>query len=304
MLRRAFLALAAPLLLGIADSPAVTVDPLTLTADDDFARHRNPAEWRGLRVEQVEFSEGSTRWRLWRIVNTTRPKGPLWLVLHDNESGAFDAALVAVRAYGGTMVAVDSGISPGHDGQRFNNAVDRRDPPVDPNRNFDPAVPLYAAHVLGSWQPGDGPVFALHTNTKGFDTRGSRCNATDRPGNGVISIRYCDARYTPHPSLARAFPFDDDDTLVFVPHAVGSDPAKAFCWELWKSDYNIVEETVADSDRSISNYAVPRGFDYLTLETLDSGTAPAALAGQRDRLVAMIDRAFEACVPQIKRVTG
>ena len=303
MLRRALLALAAPFTLGIADSPAVTVDPLSLSTDDDFARHRNPAEWRGLGVEQVEFTEGTARWRLWRIVNAARPKGPLWLVLHDNESGAFDAALVAVRAYGGTMVAVDSGVHPEHDGQRFNYAVDRRDPPVDPNRNFDPAAPLYAAQVLAGWRPEDGPVIALHTNTGGFDTRASRCNASDRPGNGVISIRYCDARYTPYPSLARAWPFDDDDTLVFVPHAADSDRARAFCWDIWKSDFNVVEETVTVSDRSISNYAVPRGYDYLTLETLDSGLAPAALAGQRDRLVAMIDRVFEACVPEIKRLT-
>lgn len=304
MLRRTLLVLAAALALA---SPAPTavpgVDPLTI-ADDDFARHRDPAEWRGLSVERVEFSEGTTRWQLWRIVNSARPKGPLWLVPHDNENGAFDAALVAVRVYGGTVVAIDSGVHPRHDGQRFNYAVDPRSAPVDPNRNFDPAFPLYAANVLGNWRPGDGPLIALHTNVKGFDTRLSRCNASDGPGNGVISIRFCDARYTPHPSLARAWPFDDDDTLIFAPHMAGTPPSTAFCWELWKSDFNVVEEIVGVSDRSISNYAAPREYPYLTLETLDSGLAPAALAGQRDRLIAMIDRAFEVCAQQIKRDPG
>ncbi|MCW3849253.1 hypothetical protein OF829_18600 [Sphingomonas sp. LB-2] len=301
MIRRALLLLAAPLLVGIGapGGDTVQVDPLTL-ADDDFARHRDAAEWRGLSVEQVEFREDQVRWRIWRIVNTARPRGPLWLVLHDNESGAFDAALVAVRAYGGTMVAVDTGVDPEHDGQRFNYAVDRGWP-VDPNRNFDPSIPLYAANMLAGWTPADGPVIALHTNTRGFDTRLSTCNRSDRPGNGVISIRYCDGRYMPYPSLAKAWPFDDDDTLVFIPQLAGRDIRSAFCWKLNEGDFNIVAETVTVSDRSISNYAALHALPYLTLETLDSGLAPAALAGQRDRLVAMVDRAFEMCVPQIRK---
>lgn len=302
MFRRLLLVLAAPLLLGITEAPAVTVDPLTLS-DDDFARHRDPAEWRGLAVEKIEFREAPVRWRLWRIVNTARPRGPLWLVPHDNESGAFDAALAAVRAYGGVVIAVDSGVHPEHDGQRFNYAVERG-PPIDPNRNFDPSAPLYTAHALGNRTPADGPVIALHTNTPGFDTRLSSCNRSDRPGNGVISIRYCDARYTPYPSLAKPWPFDDDDTLVFVPQLAGRDFRAAFCWRLTVEDFNMVAERVTVSDRSISNYAVPRGYPYLTLETRDTGTAPAALAGQRDRLVAMIDRIFAACIPEIKRVAG
>jgi hypothetical protein len=300
MIRAALLALMAPLAMSVsAPGPGVPVDPLTL-ADDDFARHRDPAEWRGLAVERVEFHEAQVRWRLWRITNGARPRGPLWLVLHDNESGAFDAALMAVRAYGGMVVAIDTGVDPAHDGQRFNYAVDRGWP-VDPNRNFDPSIPLYAQHVLGNRTPADGPVIALHTNTKGFDTRLSSCNRTDRPGNGVISIRYCDARYLPYPSLGRAWPFDDDDTLVFIPQLAGRDIRSSFCWKLNAGDFNIVAETVTVSDKSISNYAVLHGLPYLTLETLDSGLSAGALANQRDRLVAMVDRAFEMCVPEILR---
>lgn len=278
------------------------VDPLAI-ADDDFARHRDAATWAGLRVEKVEFREDRVRWRLWRIVSTERPRGPLWLVPHDNEHGAFDAALAAVRAYGGTIVAVDSGVHPEHDGQRFNYAVDRG-APVDPNRNFDDAMPLYAANLLGGWKPGDGPIIALHTNSKGFDPRLSTCDSGGVGGNGVISIRFCDARYTPYPSASRAWPFDDDDTMAFAPHLAGRDPATAFCLPLKGSNFNLVVETVGVSDRSISNYAVPRGHDYLTLETLDSGPAPAALEDQRDRLMAMVDRIFATCVPQIMRHAG
>lgn len=242
------------------------------------------------------------RWRLWRITSDARPRGPLWLVPHDNEDGAFDAALVAVRRYGGTVVAVDSGVRPAHDGQRFNYAVDRTAAPVDPNRNFE--SPVYAAAVLGAWRPADGPIVALHTNQPGFDPRLSSCNTGDPPGNGVISIRYCDARYAPRPSSSRAWPFDDDDTLAYLPFLAGRDPATAFCAALTGTDFNLVAETVGVGDGSISNHAVPRGFPYLTLETRDSGRDAAAHADQRDRLTAMIDRIFALCVPEIMREAG
>ena len=55
------------------------------------------------------------------------------------------------------------------------------------------------------------------------------------------------------------------------------------------------------TDGSASNYAVLHGLDYLNFETLDSGNEPAALADQRDRLVAMIDRALALCAPQVTR---
>lgn len=306
MIRRALLA-ALCLSLSAAASPDMApgaaritrVDPLRID-DDDFARHRDPAEWRGLKVEKIEFREERAKWRLWRITSQAKPRGPLWFVPHDNENGGFEAALVSIRNYGGTIVAVDAGIAPDHDGQRFNYAVDYGKP-VDPNRNFDTALPGYARRILQTHRPGDGPIIALHSNQKGFDTRESNCNKSDPPGNGIISIRYCDDFYTPHPSQTRSFPFDDDDTVAFVTHPTGRDPARSFCWKLTQNDFNVVQERVVVTDGSASNYAVLHGLDYLNFETLDSGNEPAALADQRDRLVAMIDRALALCAPQVTR---
>src|ERR1700754_1545628 len=99
------------------------VDPMAVE-DDDFARHRDPVDWRGLAVDRVEFREERARWRLWRIVNLRHPKGPLFFVPHDNENAGFEAGLTLVRKYGGTLIAVDSGIAPGADGVRMNRAVD------------------------------------------------------------------------------------------------------------------------------------------------------------------------------------
>jgi hypothetical protein len=296
-MRRSLLALAAwfGLLGADIDATVVTpIDPLKVQ-DDDFARHRDPAEWAGLSVQGIEFRNERTQWRLWRITDPARPKGPLWFVPHDNENAGFEAGLAELRQRGGVMIAVDSGISPGHDGQRFNYAVERG-APVDPNRNFDSALPDFARRVLADVGRGTSPIIALHSNTRGFDTRESTCNRSDSPGNGIISIRYCDAVYAPRPSRTRAWPFDDDDTMAFASWRAGRDPHSAFCGDtLATADFNVVFEQVAITDRSLSNYAVLHDIAYLNFETLDQGSDPALLLDSRNRLMAMVDRALALC---------
>ncbi len=291
----AWLALAA----ASAGEPATRVtpvDPLTVQ-DDDFARHRDPAEWTGLKVSRIEFREERAAWRLWRIANVRHRPGPLWFVPHDNENAGFEAALAAVRKYGGTLVAVDAGII--EDGVRMNRAVDYGHP-VDPNRNFDSALPGYARRILADLKPGM-PIIALHTNARGFDTGESRCNQSDPPGQGVISIRYCDDTLTPSPSQRRAWPWDDDDTVAFAIWRNGKDPSEAFCRDqMVAADFNVVEERVVVSDGSLSNYAVLHGLRYLNFETLDRGDSIEGLAEGRKRLLHIIDRALAMCAPKVR----
>lgn len=268
------------------------VDPLAL-ADDDFARHRDPAEWRGLAVTRVEFREERGAWRLYRIANLRKPRGPLWFVPHDNENAGFEAALAGVRKHGGVVFAVDSGIV--EDGKRRNGAVDRGRP-IDPNRNFRDGYPRYAETILADYARGARPIIALHTNSPGFDTDASRCNQSDRPGRGEVSIRFCDDVMQPRPSQRRAWPFDDDDSLAYVAWRNGTSPATAWCGRaLAEADFNVVFERVAVSDGSLSNYALLRGMDYVNFETQERGLDPAALAEARDRLVAMADLALKRC---------
>jgi hypothetical protein len=294
---RSLIALASLALIGAAPSPfkVTTVDPLKVQ-DDDFARHRDPAEWRGLKVSRIEFSEERAHWRLWRITDPTRPTGPLWFVPHDNENAGFEAALVSIRKYGGTMIAVDAGIAPGHDGERLNRAV-AFGRPIDPNRNFHDGLPLYGAEVLGAVTRGAWPIIALHTNTPGYDPRGSKCPPLgDTSGTGVISIRYCDDVLTPSISQSRAYPFDDDDTVAFATYLASGKPSDAFCHDqMLAADFNVVHERVANTDGSLSNYAVLRHLPYLNFETQDLGLAPAELAKARDRLTWIVDRAMTMC---------
>jgi len=297
MLARAALAVALWLALsgtreddGVRRTP---VDPLTI-ADDDFARHRDPAEWRGLTVSQIEFREERGAWRLFRIANTKKPRGPLWFVPHDNENAGFEAALAGVRKHGGVVIAIDSGIV--EDGRRRNGAVDRGRP-IDPNRNFRDGYPRYANTVLADYRNGARPIIALHTNSPGFDTSSSSCNRSDPPGRGEVSIRFCDDVMQPSPSRSRAWPFDDDDTLAYVPWRSGTSPAAAWCGRtLDRADFNVVFERVGVTDGSLSNYALLRGLDYVNFETRERGLDPAALAESRNRLSAMIDRALPLCL--------
>lgn len=282
-------------LTGVQGEPGVRttrVDPLTVQ-DDDFARHRDPATWRGLSVHRIEFREERGAWRLFRIVNMKNPRGPLWFVPHDNENAGFEAALAGVRSYGGVVIAVDSGLA--QDGVRRNAAVDRGRP-IDPNRNFHDGLPLYARTVLADLARGAGPIIALHTNSPGFDTRASQCNRADPPGRGEVSIRFCDDVMQPHPSQARDWPFDDDDSLAYVAYRAGRAPYSAWCGKaLALADFNVVFERVAVSDGSLSNYALLRGIPYVNFETQERGLDPAALTESRKRLTAMIDRAMAVC---------
>jgi hypothetical protein len=285
---------------GVSDPDRATVskvDPLSVQ-DDDFARHRDPAEWRGLAVSRIEFREERARWRLWRIANLRHRRGPLFFVPHDNENAGFEAGLMLVRKYGGTLIAVDSGVAPDSDGVRLNRAVDYGKP-VDPNRNFDSALPGYARHVLANLH--GGPVIALHTNAKGFDTADSKCHQGDPEGSGVISIRFCDDTLIPSPSQRRAYPFDDDDTVAFATFSSKGSPGDAYCRDkMVAADFNVVQERVLTSDGSLSNYAVLHGLDYLNFETLDRGLDPAELALARERLEYMVDHALAMCAKNVK----
>jgi hypothetical protein len=293
--RAATLGLAAALLMGAYDPGPITisrVNPLTLD-DEDFARHRDPADWAGLRVEEIGFDEERASWHLFRITRPEHRDGPLWFVPHDNENAGFEAGLVALQRYGGTMIVVDS------DGRRRNSHV-AFGPPIDPNRNFHDGLPRYPGQVLASLNHGGWPIIALHTNAAGYDPSSSQCPPLgDTSGSGIISIHYCDAVLHPSASTTRAYPFDDDDSVAFATHLATDPPESAFCArQMMAADYNIVFERVVDSDGSLSNYAVTHHLAYLNFETRTRGLGPAGLAGARDRLTWMIDHTLAMCTTQ------
>jgi len=128
--------------------------------DGDFVRNAETLSGSGFCIELATFKERRRPWRI-EIVKTGRP-GPLFAVVHDDENMSFDNAVAALKTYGGTLLAVDTGGKRNQDG-------------IDPNRNFSAggvgckklgkdASPKYTgifADLLDSGQP----IIALHNNT-------------------------------------------------------------------------------------------------------------------------------------------
>ena len=274
------------------------VDPLRM-ASDDFTRLTDPALWDGLTVTRSEFRDGRTFWRLYRIVNRRRPAGPLWFVPHDNENAAFQAAVYAVRAYGGEVVAIEEARSVAGPDSRLNGDVDYGRP-VDPNRNFRDATPAYAREVLAGL--GDPPrlIVALHTNEPGYDSSESACGPPPPAdtGSGEISALLCNDTYSPRPSVLAAWPFDDTDSVAIIAYPAAGSPADGFCARpLAEADANILFEHVVTSDGSLSNYSLLHRLPYVNVETQERGATPAGLGNARSRLLAMVDLAMARCAP-------
>ena len=269
------------------------VDPLTV-ADDDFARHRDPALWAGLSVTRLETEEGAVSWRFFSIASLSKPDGPLWVVAHDNENATFAAMLVALKSYGGVAIIVDSGARDDDDSARFNWFTGGK--PIDPNRHFFDSHPGYTGAVLADLAGTKRLIVALHTNEPDFDPGLTGCGGVRGQGAGNISIRLCSQRWHPVAAPVRRWPFDDDDSLALVPYLASRPQASAMCGSaLAAAGYNVMFERVASSDGSLSNYAVEHGLRYVNVETRERGSSPQGIAAARDRLVAMIDGVMERC---------
>lgn len=273
------------------------VDPMTM-ATDDFTRLASPAVWDGLSVTRVEFREDRAFWRIYRIVNLRKPNGPLWFVPHDNENGAFQAAVFAVRSFGGVVIAVEEARSTAGPDSRMNGDV-AFGRSIDPNRNFRDDTPNYAATLLADLAPGR-LIVALHTNEPGYDASESTCGPRNGgyTGKGEISVLLCNDTYAPRPSIRAQWPYDDTDSVAIIAYPANGTPANGFCARaLSSADMNIMFEHVVTSDGSLSNYALFRGLPYVNLETQDRGTDPAGLGEARSRLLAMIDVVMARCAP-------
>jgi len=274
------------------------VDPMVM-GTDDFTRLASPAIWDGLSVSRIEFREDRAFWRLYRIVNLRHPGGPLWFVPHDNENAAFQAAVVAVRSYGGVVIAVEEARSLDGPDSRMNPDV-AYGRSIDPNRNFRDDTPNYAATILADLGAPPRLIVALHTNEPGYSASESTCTPPDAgyTGKGEISVLLCNDLYAPRPSIRAAWPFDDTDSVAIVSYLGDRSPASGYCARpLSDADMNLLYEHVVTSDGSLSNYALLRGLPYVNLETQDRGTDPIGLANARSRLLSMISTVMTRCAP-------
>jgi hypothetical protein len=231
--------------------------------DDDIIRHTgDPGYLAGITVTQTRFNENGFNWHLIRFTNSAKPEGPLWVVPHDDENAAFESMIAALRLYGGTGIAVNSG--PGSERRQAGygrcGVRAKTTSSCDPNRNFSDYSLLFTAAILDQISPGQ-PVIALHTNSPGFDGDG-------QGGSGNITIldtaayRHGNIRSRAGGILAVNQPPElaNHDTLGIIPYlnAQGAPDKKTGVCSLGLSNagLHLWLENVGQSDGSLSNYII------------------------------------------------
>jgi hypothetical protein len=253
------------ILLSVLGAPAQAttawepVNPDTLI-DDDIARHSNdPAYLTGITVTQTRFKENGFNWNLIRLTNSAKPDGPLWVVSHDDENAAFESMISALRIYGGTGIAVNSGPKSIRQQRGYGRCGETSAIVTlcDPNRNFSDYSPLFTNAILEQVVPQQ-PVIALHTNSPGFggDGQGGYGDVTILDGNayrdGVIRPR-ADGAF----GIVQPRDLANYDTLALVPyHSITGSPDSqtAACGKaLSRAGVHFWAESVGRSDGSLSN---------------------------------------------------
>ena len=273
-------------LIGCAGSEGPSGSTMTITDCMDPASadsrdiRRNLAAMRGtsLCYRRQEVREGPFHWVFHILEHRKATDGPFWVLPHDNEDTAFDAALYAVVTYGGGLLAVDSS------GQR-------RFRGQDPNRNFSSSAsesrrcvnqnapaPGYTAAILAHYQGRRSPYLAMHNNYNGSEATG---------GRGTISLYGVRSGVHGFPSSAASGPLRDEDNLVVIAGLgpPGSDPvARGQIAALNAAGLNVLYKQVTERnfDCSLSDYlARHRRGPYYNIE---------AEHGQRGAQIDMVDR--------------
>ncbi len=251
--------------------------------DGDVPRNRTALASPDLCLRLEVFTEGSMQWVLQVIQNKKRPRGPLWVVPHDDEDVAFDSAVDAVRRYGGTVVAV------GRNHDRYNRPLTGKRK-QDPNRNFEVGdnpkcrlqlanSPVYTSRVL-KWRLKGQPIIALHTNKEGYDIV-FEPDEDKSKGNVSIGIeRKPDSNITEFPAPRPIRAKSPNDTLIYVAskQPPGSDRRLMnFVGALNRSGIHVLYEHVEKNDCSLSNYAVLKAIPYVNVEVVDDDDTGAQI---------------------------
>jgi hypothetical protein len=269
--------------------------------DDDIIRHTgNPDYVTGITVAQARFTENGFNWHLIRFTNSAKPDGPLWVVPHDDENAAFESMIDALRLYGGTGIAVNSG--PGSERRQAGHGrcgvQAKTTPSCDPNRNFSDYSRLFTAAILDQISLGQ-PVIALHTNSPGFDGDG-------QGGRGDITIldtsAYRHGNIRPRKGgifgINQAPELINYDTLGLIPYLNAQrapDKKTEDCGiSMSKSGVHFWAENVGRSDGSLSNYIILNRQDIAYFNAESRRETDLTIASARHRL--MVAAYLQACV--------
>ena len=216
--------------------------------DEDFKRNAEILSANTFCIAEEKFKERRRHWTI-ATIKTSRP-GPLFTVMHDDEDLSFDTAVAALKTYGGTLVAIDTGGKRNQDG-------------IDPNRNLSAdgigckklgkdATPKFTEFFKALFDPAQ-PIVALHNNT------GERIPTG---GLGHVSMDDVPKDMQTKPSDNPDGPLAGDQTLVLMTSPVPvTTNAESTAEQLNAKGINAVIEPVKEGkgDCSLSNYALLSG---------------------------------------------
>ncbi|MEA3278765.1 MAG: hypothetical protein U9Q81_26390 [Pseudomonadota bacterium] len=187
--------------------PTDCVDP-ALSDYPDIKRNLAAIRSARLCYRREVVKEGSFSWEFHIFRHAKDRDGPFWLLPHDDENTAFEAAVYAVDTYGGGFLAIDSGQNRHVRGQ-------------DPNRNFSRTggesmlcreqarpAPKYTAAVIGHFKGHRRfPYLSLHNNANRWAGDG---------GRGTISVSRRSSVLRGFSSGVATGEYRDEDNLVFI----------------------------------------------------------------------------------------
>lgn len=219
------------------------VDPAR-AADPDIRRQAREIASQRWCVTERRFNSGG-RGVLVHDIDTRR-RGPLHVVIHDDEDASFPIALYGARRFGGRIVVLEAGE------RRFLHGR-------DPNRAFSNGRPSARGCTRGAPDPAFArnilnragrTVIAYHTNDNGYS--GDR-----RGGSGSISIRRNSSVLTPFPARG------DEDNLILIAGKSASPDRRArrAIETLNRAGAHVIYELVSarGDDCSLSNHLILTG---------------------------------------------
>lgn len=263
--------------------------------DDDIARYLGIARYfDGIATSDYRFSENGFDWHLIRFTSTAKPDGPLWVVPHDDENAAFEGAMAALKKYGGTAVAVNSG--PGSLRRQAGLGTCGGRPAIirqcDPNRNFSAETPLFTSAFLALRTDEKQPIVALHTNGSGAAGDFSLLDI-EAYKKGRVQLRRGAYR-----ALNPTKQMDNYDTLGLIAYSAKAgkpDESAVGCRSaLNRMGIHFWHERVDKSDGSLSNYLALERPDILYFNAESREEADLSMSAARHMV--MIDAYLNKCV--------
>ena len=268
-----------------------SIEPLlvkkSLAIVNDYKRNAN--DLKRLCVHQLAVKEGKYLWNMLLVTHPNVSIGAFWFLPHDNENSAFDAAIYAVKKYGGGFLSIMA-----NDKRYYKNQ--------DPNRNFSlnatkeksckhqktssHKFTKIITSIIQEYTHDKFPILALHNN------KNSWYGGVGQGGVSILNSSKSVYSYKAHKDITSYTKgLKDEDSLVYIA-GKNVTPNKSILNDLLKRGLNVKYEIVNrhNNDCSLSNYVILNrpnlGYYNVEAEHGDTQTQKIMI----DKLMQHIDR--------------